>query len=448
MFSFKIGLAYYRWLHDAAWLWQAREDAEAEQFVSELQRDEMGRRVNEEKWLERLERRERLEQQTAEIASKLLTVGLDLRAPPTDEPVFQLGALTPHIVLADAQRYKKSMFLPSIAKVLRSSNSLKLEAYLREHKRGKYARYMVLTNGGRVAWSDPDFRQKIADFHSRIAYMVREMKRVWGVEVVVRATEETLREHALPAFDGVHLHANLVYIPPHFGKGKFGSFLSWLKKQNDGFGIKDCGRIKNVNEICKYVTKPAVSDKERAEVPGLVGTSDIRPERILWLHNAARLMHFWQPYHAFRDWCADLNLTRRRLYRTRGTGEIVKVPKLRVERRPAEDVSRENIWIGTTLPATRFGPIVEPVLLVLNWTDEPASASGKARLKRIKEFRYKCRQWALDAAFEGYKEPEPKAPPIRSTTGQQLDKIGVPDWVSYMIADASGPPLECVTGPS
>jgi len=126
----------------------------------------------------------------------------------------------------------------------------------------------------------------------------------------------------------------------------------------------------------------------------------------------------------------------------------VKVPKLRVERRPAEDVSRENIWIGTTLPATRFGPIVEPVLLVLNWTDEPASASGKARLKRIKEFRHKCRQWALDAAFEGYKEPEPKAPPIRSTTGQQLDKIGVPDWVSYMIADASGPPLECVAGPS
>lgn len=426
MFSLNFALVYYEWLHDIIHSLYHRENVEAERYVSELQRAEVGLRVNEEKWLERLGRRHLLEQQTAAIAGKLLTVGLDLRAPPSDEPVYQVAGLTGAVALADAQRYKKSMFLPSVAKMLRASNGLKLEAYLREHKRGRFARYLVVTSGSRIGWNDQEKRQKTADFHARLARLSKEMERIWGVEVVVRSTEETLREHPLPGLDGVHLHANVVYIPPLMKKntskivrdrrsGKvfkkdFSGFLSWLKVKNDGFNVKDNGKIKNINEICKYVTKPAVSDKEKASVPGLVGTSDISADRILWLHQSARLMHYWQPYQNFRGWCADLTHERKRLYRSRASGEILKVPKIRVDRSAAEDVSRENIWIGTTLPATRFGPIVEPILLVLNWTEEPVSRSGKARLARIKKFRRQCRQWALEAAFAGYVEPEPKAP--------------------------------------
>lgn len=220
-----------------------------------------------------------------------------------------------------------------------------------------------------------------------------------------------------------------------------------MKAQNNGFNVKDCGKIRNVNEIAKYVTKPAVSDKEKAERPGLVGTADIAPERVLWLHESTRLLHFWQPYHEFREWCSDLVQSRRRLYRERSTGDIVKVPRVRVERMDAVDVSRENIWIGTTLPATRFGPLVEPVLLVLNYTENPLTESGKSRLCRINMFKRNLRANAVHASSYVPKTPPPPSPPIKSTTGQQLDKRPVPDWVPDIVTAAFGPPLECVAGP-
>lgn len=179
-FEFECNIIYLRLIFNFVDHYDYLERAESVRFNESLNLRETGIRVDEKQWLKRLERRQLLEHQSATVCDKLLSVGLDLRAPPSSEPLYQVAGFTDSVELADNQRYKKSMFIPSVAKMLRSKNSLKLEAYLTEHPRGKYARYMVVTNGQRISWLDPDKREKVTDFHARIAYMAREMKRVWG----------------------------------------------------------------------------------------------------------------------------------------------------------------------------------------------------------------------------------------------------------------------------
>lgn len=362
----------------------------------QTQKIDTGREGSEEKWSERQSRNLLLRRQSHDIAEKLRTVGVDLFAPedPEGDTVTLIGDLSQNTEDSLGNEFKHSLFLPAVAAQDRARQTNSLEIYLQNHRRGQFARYLVVTTGVRISWLDPQLSVKISVFQQRLGTFARAAKQQFNVEVVVRSTEMTLRElPEQPGSDGVHLHANVVYIPPKLTGHRW---KAWLKFLHSYFGthVQDCGRIKNLQEIVKYVTKPTVSPSEREKIPGLVGMCQLRPERLAWLHAATRRAHIFQPYQQFRGFRRGLALGKLKIYRA-GTGKLVLVRKPKTEKRQdrEERGCRENVIITRTLPQPRFSAIYEPVSIVMNYTRNPRTADGKRALAELNRRHEEAKRW-------------------------------------------------------
>lgn len=358
---------------------------------------ETGRETDPVKWLERQGRRALIDRQSAEIADRLRRVGIDLYAPPAAEPITLLGELTGAAETSTATRFRHSLFVPSVAKRDRASHQRRLEAFLQDHPRARFARYMVVTAGQRIPWRAPDLRERVQAFHRRLGEWVREVAQRFGVEVLVRVSEMTMREMpGLPGTDGVHLHANVVYIPQKLNKTQWSSFLSFSHTFFDA-RVHDAGRIKDLSEIVKYITKPGVTVKDRSETPGLLGMVDLDSARLAWLHEGLAGLHLFQPVGGFRRWCAELTASRQKLYRVQG-GRFVRVDMPAAMRPNGGGGSRENILVARTLPQARFAPVHEPVSLVLNFTANPSTREGYERLWELMLRQQDAASWAAARA--------------------------------------------------
>lgn len=182
---------------------------------ADLLMQETGREGDQVKWLERSGRRALLDRQSLEIAEKLKQAGVDMFAPAAAEPVTLLGDLTGAVEESNSTRFRHSLFIPSVAKRDRASQQKRLEAYLQDHRKGEYARYMVITNGVRIPWMAEDLRDQVQQFHRSIGIWRRAVAEQFGVEIVTRSSEMTLRDlSGQLGKDGVHLHANVLYIAP------------------------------------------------------------------------------------------------------------------------------------------------------------------------------------------------------------------------------------------
>lgn len=141
----------------------------------------------------------------------------------------------------------------------------------------------------------------------------------------------TLRElPEKPGSDGVHLHANVVYLPPKLAGQRWQNWLEFARTYFKSH-VKDCGRIKNLQEVVKYVTKPSTSPSEREKIPGLVGMCQLSAERLAWLHDATRRAHIFQPYQNFRNFRRGVALGKLKIYRA-GTGKLMLVQKPKTEK--------------------------------------------------------------------------------------------------------------------
>lgn len=363
---------------------------------------ETGREGDQVKWLERSGRRALLDRQSLEIAEKLKQAGVDMFAPAAAEPVTLLGDLTGAVEESNSTRFRHSLFIPSVAKRDRASQQKRLEAYLQDHRKGEYARYMVITNGVRIPWMAEDLRDQVQQFHRSIGIWRRAVAEQFGVEIVTRSSEMTLRDlSGQLGKDGVHLHANVLYIAPKMTGEKWGRFLSFTHR-HFGAHVKDCGRIGDLSEIVKYVTKPSVSPAERAKLPGLVGMCDLSSQRLAWLHEAMQGLHVFQPYGSFRRWCSELREAKQKLYRLR-SGRFVRVDMPPGQRPDGSGGSRENILVGRTLPQPRFSAVYEPVSVVLNFTSTPRTSDGKKRLAVLLARQKAAQKWAAANAAAAYK---------------------------------------------
>ena len=371
---------------------------------ADLLEAETGREGDPVKWLERSGRRVLLDRQSLEIADKLKLAGVDMFAPVSAEPVTLIGDLTGAVEESNSTRFRHSLFIPSVAKRDRASQQKRLEAYLQGHRKGDFARYMVVTAGRRISWMAEDLRDQVQRFHRSIGIWRRAVFDQFGIEVVTRSSEMTLRD--LPGHmgkDGVHLHANVLYIAPKMAGERWGQFLSFTHK-HFGAHVKDCGRIGDLSEIVKYVTKPAVTPGERAKIPGLVGMCDLSPERLAWLHAGTSGLHIFQPYGSFRRWCSDLTAQKQKLYRLR-SGRFVRVDMPPGQRPDGSGGSRENILVGRTLPQPRFSAVYEPVSVVLNFTANPSTSDGKRRLEEIQARQKQAAAWAAANAAAALSSP-------------------------------------------
>lgn len=369
-----------------------------------------GREGDPVKHLQRSSARALLDRQSADIADKLALAGVDIRQPAAAEPITLLGELTGAVEQSDSTRYRHCLFVPSVAKRERAHQLRSLEAYLKSRKNGSFARYFVVTNGQRISWHDPFLREKIQAFHARIGSFARIALEKFGIEIVIRSSEMTLRKSI--SADGIHLHANILYIPPYLTKKDFSSFLSFAHKYFKAH-VKDCGRIQKIEEIVKYITKPSVTAAEKAA--GGVGMVDLSPQELAWLHEATSGLHIFQPYHGFRSFRAELREKRQKLYRL-GDGELVRVAMPKAEQRLPSSGSRENIIIGRTMPCPRFSHVYEPVSVVLNFTANPISADGKRRLVEIQARQKQAADWAAANAAASMSPPLVTLPPFNVHT--------------------------------
>lgn len=400
---------------------------------ADLLQAETGREGDAVKWLERASRRALLDRQSLEIADKLRVAGIDMFAPVSAEPVTLLGDLTGSVEESNSTRFRHSLFIPSVAKRDRASQQKRLEAYLQGHRKGEYARYMVITNGVRIPWMATDLRDQVQQFHRSIGIWRRAVFEQFGIEVVTRSSEMTLRD--LPGQvgkDGVHLHANVLYVAPKMTSERWGDFLRFTRR-HFGAHCHDAGRIGDLAEVVKYVTKPSVSPAERAKLPGLVGMCDLTPERLSWLHAATSGLHIFQPYGLFRRWCSDLTAAKQKLYRMR-SGRFVRVDMPPGQRPNGSGGSRENILVGRTLPQPRFSAVYEPVSVVLNFTTMPRTADGKQRLAVLLARQAAAQEWAKVNAASAYNVHTSTLIPIQR--GRSGSPVG-----------AAGPPVAIPAGP-
>lgn len=391
---------------------------------ADLLEAETGREGDPVKWLERSGRRVLLDRQSLEIADKLRLAGVDMFAPVSAEPVTLIGDLTGAVEESNSTRFRHSLFIPSVAKRDRASQQKRLEAFLQAHPKGKYARYMVITNGVRIPWMVPDLREQVQAFHRSIGIWRRAVFERFLVDVLSRTSEMTLRD--LPVHvgkDGVHLHANILYVAPKMTGEQWSKFLSFTH-QYFGARVQDCGRIRDLAEVVKYVTKPSVSPAERAKFPGLVGMCDLSPERLAWLHAGTSGLHIFQPYGSFRRWCSDLTAQKQKLYRMR-SGRFVRVDMPPGQRPDGSGGSRENIIVGRTLPQPRFSAVYEPVSVVLNFTMSPKTSDGKRRLEELQARQKQATAWASANAAASMSSPVVALPPY-ILDNSTLNPIPVP----------------------
>lgn len=367
----------------------------------QTQRKDTGREGSATLWQERQSRNLLLRRQSEEIADKLLSVGVDLYAPedPEADTVTLVGDLSQETEDSLSNQFRHSLFLPAVAASDRARQTKKLELYLQRHQRSRFARYLVVTHGVRIAWHDADFREKIAEFHNKLGTFARAARKQFNVEIVVRSSEMTLRD--LPGqngIDGVHLHANIIYIPPKLTGDKWKNWLNFCHKYF-GSHVKDAGRIKNLQEIVKYVTKPSASASEREKIPGLVGMCQLSAERLSWLHAATRRLHIVQPLQKFRSFLRGLAISRLKIYRSEGgTLELVQKPEYEKRAAREETGCRENIIITRTLPQPRFSEIYEPVSIVMNYTKNPRTADGKRALAELNRRHAEALRWQAERA--------------------------------------------------
>lgn len=365
----------------------------------QTQRKDTGREGSAALWQERQSRNLLLRRQSEEIADKLKLVGVDLYAPqdPESDTVTLLGDLSQEIEDSLSNQFRHSLFLPAVAASDRARQTKKLELYLQRHRRSRFARYLVVTHGVRIAWHDADFREKIAEFHNKLGTFARAARKQFNVEIVLRSTEMTLRD--LPSknsTDGVHLHANIVYIPPKLTGERWKNWLNFCHKYFKSH-VRDAGRIKNIQEIVKYVTKPSTSASEREKIPGLIGMCQLSAARLAWLHAATQRLHIVQPLQNFRSFLRGLAIGRLKIYRAEGgTLELVQKPQYEKRAQREETGCRENIIITRTLPQPRFSEIYEPVSIVMNFTRNPKTPDGQRALAELNRRHEEAKRWQAE----------------------------------------------------
>lgn len=372
----------------------------SQEFVASLN---TGRGLAPERWREREARDAKIDRQTEALAAALEAEGITARGP---DNVVAIGLVTGQV--ESVSRYRVICFLPAIAQRERRPMLNELTYFRRHHHNHKTnMRMSVVTTGTPIpvpsireeSIDSVALRDRIQNLHRNVSKYAEWARREFGVEVVYRGTEFTIKQRKGDDFLSVHPHANLLHTPPIGGmpKGEWRRFLREAPKQFGGSWWKDCGRLRQPEEAIKYPFKPA-------ELEGL------KPFQVAWLHRQTFGLKMAQPLGEFKAW---RNEELFESFRAEGALKPVKRrrrkvvsinyaagPKLglcSVRRRGAGQKSTssdtpdlrehpppENLVLCVTAPQRRFSPYAEPCALVMNHTLSPSTEWGEEALEALR----------------------------------------------------------------
>lgn len=293
-------------------------------------------------WCAARENRRLVRDLTEEIAAILETATGDSYRRASDGAAL-IDLVTGDVVEGAAERWKRRVILPAAWSEMRGPVCRDLQAFLADHPRGPYARYIVMTGGPRVTVEElPDAIDAVRRRVKRIAEALREM----GIDVLMRSTEFPFDPETMTH----HVHVNLIVLPCRYIKpSRWQKYLKALREANGGYWIKDNGRLGDVQEAVKYCLKG--EDLEQmmqrpadfvAFAAAVSGTAGKRGPKLV------------QPMGGFREWRKALEESgRRTVWDSRRQAVVV------VEKRKRPKVEREAVEMGDIVdPET--GEIVPP----------------------------------------------------------------------------------------
>ena len=190
---------------------------------------------------------ENLRRQSIDIADKMESVGFKAYDNTQDLTLFGLNSLG--VKKLDA--FRNISFIPIVARRKRRKAQLELEYYLQNNTK---CRMWTMTTGRRC--NIEELPQRIDSIHSKFGRVnsTRFMKKL-GAKFVFRATEfgEIARTDEGLSFHP-HVHA-LLYLDKKLSRKEWNILLLKIKDYFVYYS-KDCGVIRDANELVKYCVKP------------------------------------------------------------------------------------------------------------------------------------------------------------------------------------------------
>ena len=328
------------------------------------------------------------------MVERMRRLGVNLIVPARPDAIA-IGNLTGCVGEAwpDQDIVRKTV-VPSHAATVRSQWIRQNEYYLRKHPNGKNARYGVVTCGPRIYFNpenpeafDEECREQLKRARTNMRRWRNESKADYGIEFVVTVLEA--------AVDGnsVHLHFNVIYIPPNLKGGRWQKWLRWSSSRL-GAWWKDCGRIKELREVIKYATKLLGQDS----------LESLNDSQFGQLFNLLDGLTTILAHDKFADWRRWLEEEGKKVIRLPVNGRLVIFDKRKREPREDRDDDElvpgdepkviENRILTRQVPRPFGSEVIEPVTIVQHFTENPTTEAGRKGLAIIRQQMAQAEKWA------------------------------------------------------
>lgn len=185
--------------------------------------------------------------------------------------------------------------------------------------------------------------------------------------VLFRSDELTFRRSAIAGLNGCHLHSNVVYYPMgRMSKAKWSDWLAW-SHQKLGTHWRDCGVLKDVREVVKYVSKlsygsQGLTKPERDS--GMLGLNELTADELAWLFHETYRAKMCQPLGSFGGFKRYLTRTGDRIRSVRlksGRAVLARVTRSKTDtKKNAPGGGRvDNVVLGRMAPHPRFSGLLK-----------------------------------------------------------------------------------------
>lgn len=363
------------------------------------------------------QRYERLLSQSEIIARRLVSAGVV--AYRDDQQLTAINELTGQAELIKAFRHVN--ILPVVSSRERRG-LLNDMSYFLENDGGEFCRYAVITWGTRVPYG-ADLRQRGQNMRRLISKWAAYALKKYQIEVLFRGDEFTFNRA------GVHGHSNIVYRPLRRLKAaEWSGFLSWTSEK---FGTiwRDCGRLKNANEVVKYVCKLSSDVKPNSRSYGL---DQLSVERLGWFYEQTLGERIIAPMRSFAGFRRHLKERRLRVARCRGELVLMRRERGRPSnpnRTPGGGGRPENLILARTLPAPGSDGVLTTRTIVSNYTPNTTTGVGAAGLRLIANNQSQAAEWARDNGWRDAQNEAVFSVHNSTTTVHRIDAVLQPPTI-------------------
>lgn len=342
-------------------------------------------------WQSSLQKRGLLEAESEQIAHKLESVGICTRN--DSQGLYVVGDLSGCCEPLDAG-YRHINLIPVVAQRERKEITNELRYFL-DNARGRVPRYAVITSGQRIPFFG-DFKGVRAKHTRRISKWASESV-AKGVAIVFRSDEVTFRRSDVQGMDGCHLHSNVVYYPlRRLTKQEWADWLAWSHKKL-GAHWQDCGKLKDVREVVKYICKLSYVSGSDDLKAGFVGLNQLSAEELGWLYDETYRAKLVQPLGQFAHFKRYLEQSGERVRSIRlksGRIDLARVKRSEKQQKPNNlGLRTENQILGRLAPSPRFSALFETCTIVRNYEPNTCTGMGRVGLEIMEANSRQARRW-------------------------------------------------------